>query len=410
VTFGPNGIVYAISISFDGGIQAPGSDSAVLASRSLDGGRTWSSPSTLIIDGADFFNDKETITADPNIPNFVYAVWDRLPPQGGGPAVFARSEDGGATWEAPRSIYDPGTASQTLGNEIVVLPNGNLVDLFTRIDTAPGGSQTAKAMVIRSTDQGTTWSAPTQVADLFAVGARDPKSGTGVRDGADLPQMAVGPTGVLFTTWADGRFSGGARDGIALSHSADGGLTWSAPVRMNGDASAEAFEPGVHVRNDGTITVTYFDFRNDTTAADLPTILWLARSNDAVNWRESAIAGPFDLENAPFAQGLFIGDYQGLSSLGSVSEPFFVQTNNGSTSNRTDVFSAPAVSVTTMFNLMVRAMGVTAQPAQPFVLTADFRKRVSDNLSHVMERREVEWRNAIRKRQGLPPLQDPERD
>jgi hypothetical protein len=75
------------------------------------------------------------------------------------------------------------------------------------------------------------------------------------------------------------------------------------------------------------------------------------------------------------------------------------------------VFSAPAVSVTSMFNLMVRAMATTARTATPFRMTADFSKRVSDNLGHVMERREVEWRDAIRKRQGLPPLQQqPERD
>ncbi len=410
VTIGPTGIAYAISISFDGGIQASGSDSAVLASRSLDGGRTWSNPATLILDGSTFFNDKETITADPTT-TLVYAVWDRLPPGGGGPAMFARSTDAGATWEPARAIYDPGVNGQTLGNEIVVLPGGTLVDLFTLILTASNGTSTSQAAIIRSTDKGLHWSAPIKVADLLAVGARDPESGAAVRDGSSLPQMAVSPAGALFMAWADGRFSGGIRDAIAVTRSNDGGLTWSTPVRVNGDPAAEAFEPSVHVRNDGTISVTYFDFRNNTTdAGTLPTILWLARSTDGTSWHESAVAGPFDLLTAPRAEGIFIGDYQGLSSLGSVSEPFFVQTNNGNVNNRTDVFSAPAVSVTSMFNLMTRALGTTAQVAPPFRMSARFRKRVSDNLAHVMERREVEWRNAIRKREGLPPLQQRERD
>jgi len=406
VSFGPNGIVYTISISFSGDIHLGEPNSAVLASRSLDGGMTWSNPAALILDGSAFFNDKETITADPVTANFVYAVWDRVPAGGGGPAMFARSVDAGGTWETARAIYEPGTSGQTLGNEIVVLPNGTLVDLFTLITTATNGTTTAQAVIIRSLDKGTTWSAPIKVADLLAVGARDPETGTLVRDGADLPQMAVSPTGVLFMAWADARFSGGARDAIAMTHSRDGGMTWTTPVRVNGDPSAEAFEPSVHVRSDGTISVTYFDFRNNTTdAATLPTILWLTRSTDAISWHESAVAGPFDLETAPNAEGLFLGDYQGLSSLGSVSEPFFVQANSGNLNNRTDVFSAPAVSVTTMFNLIVRALGTTAQPAPPFRMTADFRKRVSDNLGHVKERREVEWQNAIRKREGLPPLQ-----
>ena len=255
--------------------------------------------------------------------------------------MFARSTDSGATWETAHAIYDPGTNGQTLGNEIVVLPNGTVIDLFTQINTATDGSS-AEAMVIRSTDQGANWSAPIKVADLLAVGATDPESGAAVRDGADLPQIAVSPAGVLFMTWADGRFSGGARDAIALTHSSDGGLTWSTPAAINGDAAAEAFEPGVHVRSDGTISVMYFDFRNDTSAADLPTILWLTRSTDAATWNEQAVAGPFDMETAPNAEGLFVGDYQGLSSMGSVGEPFFVQTNSGNINNRTDVFSAPA--------------------------------------------------------------------
>ena len=183
-------------------------------------------------------------------------------------------------------------------------------------------------------------------------------------------------------------------------------------MRINGNTSVAAFEPSVHVRPDGLIGVTYYDFRNNTAdAATLPTILWMARSNDASTWRESAIAGPFDLDTAPTAEGLFIGDYQGLSSLGNVIEPFFVQTNSGNLNNRTDVFSAPAVSVTSMVQLLVRTLGMTAQSTTSVRMTADFRKRVSANIDHAMERREVQWRNAIRKRQGLPSLQQqPERD
>lgn len=45
---------------------------------------------------------------------------------------------------------------------------------------------------------------------------------------------------------------------------------------------------------------------------------------------------------APNAEGFFIGDYQGLDVLPSSSfHPFFVQTNAGNLTNRTDVFFAP---------------------------------------------------------------------
>ena len=188
-------------------------------------------------------------------------------------------------------------------------------------------------------------------------------------------------------------------------------LSWTAPASINGDQSVEAFEPGVHVRPDGTISVMYYDFRNNTSDANtLPTILWLAHSTDATTWHEGAVAGPFDLDTAPNAQGLFVGDYQGLSSMGNVIEPFFVITNSGNLNNRTDVFSAPAVSVTSIFNLFARtALGTTARRATSFRMTKDFRKRISENIGHVMERREVQWRDSLRKKQGLPPLQPQQR-
>ncbi|MBC8118927.1 MAG: exo-alpha-sialidase, partial [Burkholderiaceae bacterium] len=143
VTFAPNGVVFQMALATEGASLAPGSVSAMLVSRSTDSGRTWSNPATLIRDGSLFFNDKNTITADPTDANFVYAVWDRLAASGGGPTVFARTTDGGLTWEGARSIFDPGPTSQTLGNLIVVLPNGMLINAFTRLDEAAGGQISA---------------------------------------------------------------------------------------------------------------------------------------------------------------------------------------------------------------------------------------------------------------------------
>src|SRR6185369_11098547 len=77
VSIGPTGVAYQVAIAFSGGTFAPGSVNAVLASRSLDGGATWSAPATLIRDGAAAFNDKESVSADPTNGNYAYAVWDR---------------------------------------------------------------------------------------------------------------------------------------------------------------------------------------------------------------------------------------------------------------------------------------------------------------------------------------------
>ena len=118
MTFGPTGVVYQMALAFEGNSLQPGSRSAMLVARSTDGGRSWNTATPLITSDSSFFNDKNTITADPTDPNFVYATWDRLALAGGGPALMARTTDGGASWEAARVIFDPGPQSQTIGNQI----------------------------------------------------------------------------------------------------------------------------------------------------------------------------------------------------------------------------------------------------------------------------------------------------
>ena len=59
---------------------------------------------------------------------------------------------------------------------------------------------------------------------------------------------------------------------------------------------------------------------------------------------------------------------------------------------RTDIDSAPAVSVTALPAAAPVAHRFIAGPATSFEMTPAFAKRVADNLAHVLERREVEWR------------------
>jgi hypothetical protein len=95
---------------------------------------------------------------------------------------------------------------------------------------------------------------------------------------AELPDIAVDPnSGSLYAVWHDGRFSGFQHNDIALATSTDLGLTWTTPVRVNLTppvpeiANRQAFTPSVHVAADGTVGVSYYDFRNngaDPTASE----------------------------------------------------------------------------------------------------------------------------------------------
>jgi hypothetical protein len=368
LTVSPTGVVYALSLSFSGGTLLPGSSSGMLVAQSQDGGLIWSAPIALIQDGATVFNDKGSITADPTDANYVYAVWDRLSGQTAGPSYFAVTANAGSTWQAARSIYDPGPQNQTFGNQIVVLPGDVVLDIFTEL-----GATSALARVMQSTDHGTTWSAPLTVSDLQAVGTTDPNTHALVRDGSGLVSVSVGPGGIIYLAWQDSRFSGGQHDGIAMTHSSDGGLTWSVPVQVNADHNVPAFTPTIHVRADGVIGVTYYDLRNDTSSpAELLTDCWLVTSSDGVTFKESHLSGPFDLDLAPNSQGLFLGDYESLASTASGFLPFYVQTDAG-TQVRSDAFIAfpPATAAVravagaagATFQALAAPAGMTPTPA-----------------------------------------------
>jgi hypothetical protein len=366
LTVTPSGVVYALALSITGAPLAAGSSSAMLVAQSHDGGLTWSAPTALIQDGAQFLNDKGSITADSTDANYVYAVWDRLTGQTAGPSYFAVTADAGSTWQPARSIYDPGAQSQTIGNQIVVLPGDVVVDIFTEL-----GASSALARAVQSTNHGTTWSTPVTVSDLRPVGTTDPNTHAAVRDGSGLVSVSVGPGGIIYVVWQDSRFSGGHHDGIAMAHSTDGGLTWSVPVQVNADHNVQAFTPTIHVRADGVIGVTYYDLRNATASpASLLTDCWLVTSGDGVTFRESHLSGPFDLDLAPNSLGLFLGDYESLASTASGFLPFYVQTDAGA-QVRSDAFivfppataAAQAGAAGATFQALVAPAGMSLTPA-----------------------------------------------
>ena len=288
VSFGGDGTAYQVSLSFN----AADAINAVLASRSTDGGNTWSEPVTIIRDSGDrdvsyAFNDKESVTADPTTAGYAYAVWDRfVTPSGTSrasieglihsrsfrePIWFSRTTDGGQTWEPARNIYDRSEFNGTIGNQIVVAKNGDLLNFLDEFFIHKNADKMRGEWmsVIRSTDKGVTWSKEsTVVAPSREIGAFDPDTRRPIRAEGGLPEVAIDrASGALYVVWQDASFSG--VDEIALSMSTDNGHTWSLPIKVNQTprsstpANQQAFVAGVHVAADGTVAVTYYDFRNN---------------------------------------------------------------------------------------------------------------------------------------------------
>lgn len=359
VSASPDGSAHQIALA----INDSDPTSAVLVSSSPDGGRTWGRITTLQKDTtAELFNDKESITADPGDSRFVYAVWDRLQVQNpadpaspfSGDTLFARSTNGGRTWEPTRTILDfPDNSNvQTIANQIVVLGNGVLVNVFDLIDNG-----LPLVAVQRSTNRGATWSPPVIVDVLFSSavqgqGVIDPSDGHAVRTGDLIPEAAADPrrgSDDLYIVWQDIRFTLAAplpyfNDQIVIAGSTDGGVTWSDPKRVSENKLTQAFTGSVDVNDRGHVAVTYYDFSADDAApaSTLDTDYWATTSRDAgatFAARERVTRRPFDMRTAPDAGGFFVGDYEGLTATPRVFAPVFVAANSGNLVNRTDVFS-----------------------------------------------------------------------
>lgn len=315
VSISPDGTAYFMSLSFNDSNP----DNAMLVARSRDGGRTWGPIKTLIRDGADGFNDKNSLTADPTDSRFVYAVWDRVSTDDSGPAYFTRTTDGGATWEPARAIYDPGVGNQTIGNVIAVTPDGTLVNVFTEFK-----NNSVNVALLHSTDRGQTWTGPTYVDGLGTVGVVDPRDGAAVRTGDIIPAIAVDPRpghDEVYVVWQDARFTGFQNDSVVLSVSDDGGRHWTPPKRVSPLRSGQAFTPTVDVNADGELAIAYYDFTNDSaTDGPLVTDYWIVRSRNggaSFDRRERMTASSFDMRLAPNAGGFFVGDYAGLDNAAS---------------------------------------------------------------------------------------------
>lgn len=357
LSFGPDGALYTSNMS--GGPPPAGSNpqdptgtvpqDSVLVNHSNDGGASWLAPAQA--EPANGYNDKPAVLADPSRPGRVFVIWaQKTGPEGQVELAerIAVSNDGGATFAPSHPIYTPLPGTVPDGNQLLRGSGGAL--LYVVEQTKPQNSLPLlppvdlPVTVLRSTDNGLTWSGPIDIGVIPGTNAVvDPDTGHRVVDG-DLPVMAVGPQRAAYVAWTI--TDGPSRSAVMFARSADDGLTWSTPRALAAPVG-QSFLPAVAVMADGTIGVAWYDTRNDKKGdGQLTTDRWLAYSRDqGRTWQQIHFAGPFDMNTAwPDVRDTnlahTLGDYTSLVAMPDGFASVFIMSRPQVTLGKSQAFFA----------------------------------------------------------------------
>lgn len=321
LSWGPDRTLYIVGLGadVDSGYPVSNARSQVTANTLSGPASAWSSAVPVQpYDGS--YYDKPTVTADPRMPNRAYAVWGlRSGPTGdAGITQYSPTTDGGRSWSAPTTIYDPGSVPYPRwphGDVINVLPDGSLLDVFGLMNNTPfvSGSEPLPdaVMAIRSPDGGKTWSSAVKIADVPSRMASDDNTGSAQTRLVTLPipSTTVDTHGHVYVAWHENPSPTGGR--ILLSSSSDDGRSWSQPTTIDAP-NAQAFLPAISVSSAGTLGIIFYDTRHDVPGSGkLTTDVWFAQSQDQGHrWQQTHVVGPFDALSAVnfYSLGHLLGD------------------------------------------------------------------------------------------------------
>ncbi|MFI5121136.1 MAG: PKD domain-containing protein, partial [Thermoanaerobaculia bacterium] len=167
--------------------------------------------------------------------------------------------------------------------------------------------------VTKSTDGGLSFS-PLKPAVLFTELLGTLTGGNGVRCDS-FPATAVDPNGTYHLVYA--AVSPGQtldRSDIFYVRSTDGGATFSAPVRLNDDATATSqWSPAIAVAADGRIGVKWWDRRNDPVNDSLTDVYMTVSADGGATFGKNVRVTDHNWVFGPSELGSYHGDYDGMA-------------------------------------------------------------------------------------------------
>jgi hypothetical protein len=301
--------------------------SRVVCQKATSLGGNWSDGTYTGVNGTKE-NDKEWAVIDQAIGS-LYVTWAQFDdhgspnPQDSSEIQLSSSNDGGITWSAPVVVSDRKGNAQA-GNYSdhapmpAIGPNGEVYVTWM----GPEG-----LMFDKSTDGGVTWlENDINVTGFHINWLVFNVPGIPIVPGFPIINCDLSPgayNGNIYICWTDQR-SGYNDTDVWLVKSTDGGINWSAPIRVNDDP------PGKHQffswmtidQTNGNLYFVFYDRRNYTS---VQTDVYMAHSTDG-----GTTFTNFQVSENWFAitPNNYIGHYIGVSAHNNIVRPVWTRIDN----------------------------------------------------------------------------------
>lgn len=317
----------------------------IVCQKTTDVGKKWTDGTFTGLNGTKA-QDKEWCAIDRSNNN-MYLTWTQFDEYGStdpdkkSSILFSKSTDLGSTWSSPVKINridgDCIDSDNTAEGAVpAVGPEGQIYVAWA----GPNG-----LVFNKSTDQGTTWLAEEIKIDPMPTGWDYAVPGIYRANGLPVTtcDLSNGPNrGTIYVNWSDQR-NGSDDTDIWLCKSTDQGNTWSAPKRVNDDASGkQQFFTWMAVDQvTGFLYFVFYDRRNHN---DHGTDVYLAISKDG---GETFINRK--ISESPFYpnENVFFGDYTNIVAHDNIVRPIWTRLDNEILSVLTDVTPIQKIVTTT---------------------------------------------------------------
>jgi hypothetical protein len=329
------------------GINAEGTLIRMRSYKSTDGGATWVFDDTF--SGRQTYADKEMMWIDHSatspFKNHIYTCWHN-----GEPAYVNRRSGPAGSWSSPMRVSGAETQGTGIGCGLATNAAGDAFVFWP----ATGNRRIVMA---KSTDGGTRWQTPVVIASTYGtfiigVPAMDRRraliyvSGAAYRTAAvnrvyaSWTDLSGAPGCTVLTDEPDRNVASPCKTRVWFARSADGGTTWTAPVKVNDQPSLnDQFNQwlGVDDRT-GRLALIYYDTVGGTSRKKSD--VWYQTSVDGgANWsaalklttlQTDETGGRADLGNQ-------YGDYNSLSIYADRIFPAWTDRRSGTE----EIWTAP---------------------------------------------------------------------